>query len=70
MMCRRVICLLCACALAVSLTACLPVPAFADSTGAAGSVRTHKPYRPTAMVSAMFLILAGMGVTMLFDKRD
>lgn len=31
------------------------------------SARTH---RPAPLVSAMFLVLAGMGISMLFDKRE
>lgn len=27
-------------------------------------------HRPAPLVSAMFLILAGMGISMLFDKRE
>ena len=31
------------------------------------TVRNH---RPAPLVSAMFLVLAGMGISMLFDKRE
>lgn len=31
---------------------------------------TVKSHRPAPLVSAMFLVLAGMGISMLFDKRE
>lgn len=33
------------------------------------SAQSKPPYRANALVSAMFLVLAGVGISMLFDKK-
>lgn len=70
-MCRRVICFLCVCVLGFSLTFGMSTQSFAESAEAGSVRRAHKLVgKPSPLASAMVLVLAGMGVTMLFDKHN
>lgn len=64
-MCRRVLCSLCALMLFCALTS----GAKAEATGL---FLTSKPKsgHVAPLVPAMFLVLAGMGISFLFDKHD
>lgn len=70
-MCRRVICFCCSCILALSLTVGLPVRSFAETAEMQPVQRAHKIVgKPAPLASAMVLVLAGMGISMLFDKHN
>lgn len=69
---KRVICWLCAVCLVMGI-ACRPVFAqSAETKPTAGSYLsgTKVSHRPAPLASAMLLVLAGMGFSMLFDKKD
>ena len=75
---KRVICLICAAVLVVIAfmgiragadSRNVPEPAVSMGSGlllAKGIVR----HSPNPLVSAMFLVLAGIGISLLFDKRN
>lgn len=53
----------------LSSTACLMMLTAVPSQ-ASPVLLVSKSHRPAPLVSAMFLVLAGMGISMLFDKRE
>lgn len=73
---KRFFCLICAAVLVIvsvfgvrigaSEWESFPVGGAADMNVLA---KTRPPYRANALVSAMFLVLAGVGISMLFDKK-
>ena len=75
---KRVICLICAAVLVVITF--LGIRAGADAWNAPGPVvhlgsglhlaKGIVRHSPNPLVSAMFLILAGIGISMLFDKKN
>lgn len=68
---RRVICFLCACVLGAALTFGMAAQSYAESAETEAVRRAHKLVgKPSPLASAMVLVLAGMGVTMLFDKHN
>lgn len=75
---KRVLCLICAAVLLLLLflgvqAAAAPLAAPGHVLPGSGAVHLSKgivKYRPNPLVSAMFLILAGIGISMLFDKKN
>lgn len=69
---KRILCLICA---AVLMLTAFGIPAEAHAWELAPTHAAHLSAgsvarSTTPLVSAMFLILAGLGISMLFDKRD
>ena len=75
---KRVLCLICAAVLLLLLflgvqAAAAPLAAPGQVLPGSGAVRLSKgivKHSPNPLVSAMFLILAGIGISMLFDKKN
>lgn len=67
---KRLIAFLCVFALVFALFARVPVSASAEPASVSRASRSKQSHRPAPLVSAMFLILAGMGVSMLFEKKE
>lgn len=73
---KRFFCLICAailmaasiCGVRAAASAWKPFRA-APSDVQTAQVRQRVHYKPNALVSAMFLVLAGVSLTMLFDKK-
>lgn len=66
---RRVICFLCAGVLVLSMALGVSVQGYAQSN--TGTTRVRKTSgKPAPLVSAMALVLGGLGISMLFDKHD
>lgn len=75
---KRVLCLICAVVLLLLLiirdqAAAAPFAASGNILSGSGAVHLSKgivKHSPNPLVSAMFLILAGIGISMLFDKKN
>lgn len=72
---KRFFCLVCAAVLVVSslfgvrayAQSCKPL--VASPVGVTILAKTRVSHKPNPLVSAMFLVLAGVGISMLFDKK-
>ena len=70
---KRIFCLICAAVLVVASLAQCRVFAQAVEPGIPQSskalIKPRSSHRSNPLVSAMFLVLAGVGFTLLFDKK-
>lgn len=72
---KRFFCLVCAAVLVIGslfgvrayAQSCKPV--VASPVGVNFPAKTRVSHKPNPLVSAMFLVLAGVGISMLFDKK-
>lgn len=72
---KRFFCLVCAAVLVLGSVfgirayaqSCKPL--VASPAGVNALAKTKVSHKPNPLVSAMFLVLAGVGVSMLFDKK-
>lgn len=72
---KRFFCLVCAAVLVVGSICGVRVyaqsckPSVASPVGVTTLAKTRVSHKPNPLVSAMFLVLAGVGISMLFDKK-
>ena len=70
---KRVVCLICACLMVV--TALFSVRSFAQGLDTSRQALPHLAkgivkHSPNPLASAMLLVLAGVAISMLFDKKN